>query len=159
MNEQILNLAQRIRLELSDLERVISRAAEGWQRAKRSNDDYYVDSVALNLHGFYSGLETLFELIATHIDQQKPTGANWHQLLLQQMSVEIEQVRPAVISVDIGNRLNEYRNFRHVVRNVYTFRFNPLKMESLVVNLNPLFIQIRDELFAFANFLEAKAKI
>jgi len=28
----------------------------------------YLDSAALNLHGFYSGLERLFELIARHVD-------------------------------------------------------------------------------------------
>ena len=26
---------------------------EGWERARRSDDDYYLDRVALNLHGFY----------------------------------------------------------------------------------------------------------
>lgn len=65
-------LANRIRLELIELERVLSRIQEGWQRAQRSNDDYYLDSVALNLHGFYSGLERIFLLIAESIDGSMP---------------------------------------------------------------------------------------
>lgn len=32
-----------------------------------SDQDIYLDSVALNLHGFYSGLERLFELVARHL--------------------------------------------------------------------------------------------
>ena len=50
--KQLSELSHRIRQELAELERVIRRIGEGWQRARRSNDDYYLDSVALNLHGF-----------------------------------------------------------------------------------------------------------
>jgi hypothetical protein len=53
----------------------LERAEKGWQHSKIDSDDMYVDSVALNLHGFYSGLERLFELIATVVDERKPQGA------------------------------------------------------------------------------------
>ena len=36
--------------------------------------------------------------------------------------------RPAVISTETGTRLDEYRRFRHVVRNVYTHSFDPVKL-------------------------------
>jgi hypothetical protein len=36
---------------------VVDRAQEGWHRASTSSDDLYLDGVALNLHGFYAGLE------------------------------------------------------------------------------------------------------
>jgi hypothetical protein len=45
---------------------------------KQSGDEFYLDSVALNLHSFYTALERVFELIATTIDQEKPQGENWH---------------------------------------------------------------------------------
>jgi hypothetical protein len=147
-------LALRIRQELVELEHVLARISEGWQRARRSDDDYYLDSVALNLHGFYSGLERIFTLIAETIDGSVPQGENWHLLLLQQMTKEIPRVRPAVISDAVGERLNEYRGFRHVVRNVYTYRFDPAKVEKLVLEAPALFAQLNSELSAFANFLE-----
>jgi hypothetical protein len=147
-------LASRIRDELSELERVLARTSEGWQRARRSDDDFYLDSVALNLHGFYSGLERIFSLVAETIDGSLPQGENWHLLLLEQMTKEISRVRPAVISTEIGTRLNEYRGFRHVVRNVYTYKFDPAKIEKPVVSAPSLFAQIKMELFAFANFLD-----
>ncbi len=34
-------LANRIRLELNELERVLGRVSEGWRRARHSEDDYY----------------------------------------------------------------------------------------------------------------------
>ncbi|MFL7867815.1 MAG: hypothetical protein AB8I58_03250 [Anaerolineales bacterium] len=152
--EALSGLASRIRQELKDLERVLDRINEGWQRARRSDDDYYLDSVALNLHGFYSGLERIFALIAENIDNSLPQGENWHFLLLQQMSQENSPLRPAVISEEVGKRMNEYRGFRHVVRNVYTYRFDPIKIENLVKSAPDLFAQLKAELLAFAAFLE-----
>ena len=155
MKEKDLSgLAHRIRQELVEVEHVLERIREGWQRARRSNDDYYLDSVALNLHGFYSGLERLFALIAETIDGSVPQGENWHQVLLQQVSEEVPHVRPAVISKEVSKRLNEYRGFRHVVRNVYTYHFDSSKVEKLVVSAPALFNQLKAELSAFADFLE-----
>jgi hypothetical protein len=152
--KKLSGLAQRIRQELVEVGHVLARVGEGWQRARRSNDDYYLDSVALNLHGFYSGLERVFTLIAETIDGSLPQGENWHLLLLQQITEEIPHIRPAVISKDSAKRLNEYRGFRHVVRNVYTYHFDPVKVEKLVLSAADLFSQLEAELSAFAEFLE-----
>jgi hypothetical protein len=154
VSNELGQLAGRIRNELVEVERVRQRTETGWQRARQSGDDYYLDGVALNLHGFYSGLERIFELIATRIDGKLPTGENWHQMLLNQMTVEISDVRPAVISESTYAQLDEYRGFRHVVRNVYTFKFEPAKIQKLVDNLSVVFTQVQAELDAFAEFLE-----
>jgi hypothetical protein len=154
MNNRLTRLADRIRTDIAELERVIYRIDEGWRRAKSSEDDYYLDGVALNLHGFYSGLERIFELIAEVVDGSIPQGENWHQLLLEQVGTELPGIRPAVISDDARMKLNDYRGFRHVVRNVYTFKFDPLKVGELVDEAPGLFRLIRDELLTFASFLE-----
>jgi hypothetical protein len=72
VSDRLLRLAKRIQSECQDLARVVERAQAGWRRAERSTDDLYLDSVALNLHGFYAGLERTFELIATTVDGQMP---------------------------------------------------------------------------------------
>jgi len=118
-------LAARIRIDLPELAFLVERARQGWNKAKTLNDDYYLDGVALNLHGFYSGLEKIFEKIAATVDGSVPNAANWHQELLSQMSMEIPEVRPAVISQELRDMLEDYRGFRHVVRNVYTHLLNP----------------------------------
>ena len=154
MNAKLAHVANRIRSELAELEEVVRRVEEGWKRAERSGDDYYLDGVALNLHGLYSGLERMFEVIALNVDGRKPEGENWHQELLRQMSTEILEMRPAVISEFSYEALNEYRGFRHVVRNIYTYIFDRVKMRKLVEKAPGLFNQVRDELLAFADFLE-----
>lgn len=154
MNPKGGHVAKRIRSELIELERVVERIQEGWRRAEQSADDFYLDGVALNLHGFYSGLERVFEVIASGLDCSRPEGENWLLQLLHQMAAETPGIRPSVISESSCERLNEFRGFRHVVRNVYTFRFDTAKMRKLIDGLPFLFQQVRAELLAFADFVD-----
>jgi hypothetical protein len=149
-------LSERIKQEIVELELVVSRLQEAWQRALRSGDDFYLDSVALNLHGFYSGIERIFERLAETLDGSLPKGENWHQALLIQMSKEVEGIRPAVISQQTLKYLDEYRGFRHVVRNVYTFHFEKVKLEKLVIGTKDTFSLVKIEILAFTDFLEAQ---
>lgn len=147
-------LAARVRTDLRELSFLVERAKQGWEKAQSRNDDYYLDGVALNLHGFYSGLEKIFEKIAATVDGSVPTAANWHQELLNQMSMEIPQVRPAVISEELRDMLEDYRGFRHVVRNVYTYHLNPEKMERLIAKIDSVLKKLTSEVSAFATFLQ-----
>ena len=153
-------LAERIRGELTDLDRVVQRAQRNWPQAQKTLGDQnvYMDSVALNLHGFYSGSERLFELVARNVDRTFPTGETWHRDLLQQMTEDRANVRPAVISQDSAHALDEFRRFRHLVRNVYTINLVPDRMKELMDNLPQVWGQLRVELLAFADFLEALAQ-
>jgi len=155
MTESLKHLAMRIRNELPEIEHTLKRAMEGIRRVKETGDDYYLDGVALNLHSFYSGIERIFELIAVNVDDIRPEGENWHQTLLKQMAEEKTEVRPAVISDSVRLGFDEYRGFRHIVRNVYTYKFDSSRIEKLTEKAGPLFAQLRAELLAFADFLEA----
>lgn len=159
MSGRLVKLAHRIRDGLAELERLVARAQEGWRRAQESSDDLYVDSVALNLHGFYAGRERLFEMTAAVIDGQVPQGQNRHQILLEQMAVEVPSIRPALISEDTRRMLDEYRGFRHIVRNVYAFRFDLAKIQKLVQDVPAVLSQVRAELLAFADFVEQQALV
>jgi hypothetical protein len=72
------------------------------------------------------------------------------------MSKEVIEIRPAVISQQTLKRLDEYRGFRHVVRNVYTYNFDEEKLEKLVMGASDAFTQVRAEILAFADFLDAQ---
>lgn len=154
MNDRRSRLIQRISDELAEIERAADRAGEAWARAKTTGDDLYVDSVALNLHSFYDGIETLFNGIAGSIDGSIPEGHEWHKGLLRQMTMEVPGRRPAVISEVTLSALDEYRSLRHVVRHVYAHRIKPDKLGDLVAVLPPTLGSLRSELLAFASFLE-----
>ncbi|MCY7273577.1 MAG: hypothetical protein LH702_07480 [Phormidesmis sp. CAN_BIN44] len=157
MSHELLELAQRLINELGELAQIVERVKSAWRRFQRSSDSLYLDSVALNLHSFYNGLEHLFELIAIHIDDARPEGTNWHQTLLGQMASEIPQVRPAVISELSHDRLNDYRRFRHIVRHTYTFQFDAERIRPFIEAISMTFAQVQNELTAFAAFLQDRA--
>jgi hypothetical protein len=144
--------------ELDRAHQISLRATEGWRRAQVTSDDYYIDGVALSLHSFYNGIERILELIAIEVDNQKPTGDAWHRSLLQQMTVETPTIRPAVLSETTFLRLDQYRGFRHVVRNVYAYNFDPAKVGQLVKDLPATTDAVTAELAAFARFLEARGR-
>lgn len=154
MNPQAAILTARIDTELSELKLVVDRTLQAWDKATKQDDDFYLDSVALNLHAFYSGLERIFEKLASTIDRTVPSAANWHQELLTQMQTEIPSVRPAVISSLLKESLEEYRGFRHVVRNVYAYHLKPEKLKILVGNLESTFRLASEELTVFGDFLK-----
>lgn len=151
-----VELATRIREEMPDLTRVAQRALTIWSASQLAGEQQgiYLDAAALNLHSFYSALERLLMLIARHVDGTLPEGETWHRDLLQQMAKERPGIRPAVIGAETAARLDTFRRFRHLVRNVYTFQLQPDKMEELFVLLLPLWEQLERELEAFADFLE-----
>lgn len=154
-------LIDRIRGEVVDLDRVVQRAIEVWHLAQQESEEQaiYLDSVALNLHSLYSGLERIFELIAQRVDRRLPEGANWHYDLLRQVSNDVPDARPAVLSEETAVALDEFRRFRHLVRNVYTIHLDPHKMQPLLESLPILWLKVRAELLAMADYLERLSKL
>ena len=154
MSAQTAAVIKRIVRELPDLDRTIIRAERSWKQAPTAVDiDVYVDSAGLHLQSFYTGLERIFEQTARQIDEKVPTGDSWHYDLLLQMGRELAGIRPALLSSASVKGLDEFRRFRHVVRNVYATNLDPEKMENLFTLLPDLWPQVRSELLAFADFL------
>jgi len=100
MTERVRRVAERIRQELAAIERVVRRAGRAMAAARRRPDeqDLYLDSAALCLHDFYTGMERIFQQIAAGLDEAVPSGRDWHEALLQQMAAERLPDRPAVIA-------------------------------------------------------------
>lgn len=156
-NGKFLALAAKITADLADLERVVDRADLIFKKAQETNDDAYLDGLALNLHGFYAGLEHIFEAIARSVDGSLPDDPNWHHALLRQMTVEMPTIRPPVIAPETYRCLGEYRSFRHVVRNVYTFNLRGSRVKELAAGLRPCLTAVAHDLTEFAQFLQRLA--
>jgi len=153
-------LAQRIRDEIVEIERALAAVSRHWRRFQkaRTDEDAFLNSVALNLHGFYSGVERILELIAQEVDGGALGGEAWHAELLRQMTRAVSKVRPAVLSPRSGDWLDEYRKFRHRVRNIYATNLVPDRMHALVEGVSPGWRRVREELLTFTAFLEKLAE-
>jgi hypothetical protein len=152
-------VAGRIRQDVSERERVVERV-ERALRARQQHtgeNDPFLDSAALNMHDFYTGLERIFAHIAASIDKSEPTGPDWHRELLRQMTVELPGLRPSVLTADQAADVDEFLRFRHVVRHNYAFALEPQRVERLAGRLPTTFRTVKGSLLAFASLLDGLA--
>lgn len=146
-------LIGQLRQFLGDLEQVVDRSQRLLQKYQTTQDEDYIGTLALNLHGFYTDVERCFEEIARQLDETVPSGTDWHRRLLRQMSAELPDLRPPVIQVATRQVIDEYRSFRHVVRNVYTFDLQPSRVVDLAEQLPDCFAALKYDIEAFFVFL------
>jgi len=153
-------LQSRILSELDELDRTAAAVQRHWKNrlSAGQDQDAYINSVALNLHSFYSGLERMFELIAVEIDGGKLSGGDWHVELLRQMTLDLPGIRPAVMSKPSAEQLDELRRFRHRVRNIYAATLAPQRMSAVVETLPELWRDVRQQLEAFAAYLDEMSR-
>lgn len=154
-----MDLADRIGRQLEDVERTVRLAPGAWEGARHFPDqqEHFLSSLALNLHSFYNGLERIFEVIARQLDPTFPSGERWHRALLEQMGQEIPGVRPAVLSAESVERLDEFLAFRHRVRNLYTFNLEAERLHELLERLSGAWQSARADIEAFRSLLQQAA--
>jgi hypothetical protein len=148
-----LPLAGRIEQSVADLQTIVSRAEVLVDKYRLSLDDGYLDGAALNLHALYSAIEKIFEDIARTVEVSVPSGPDWHRDLLIQMSAEIPGTRPPVISRETRLLLDEFRGFRHVVRNIYTFNLHPDRLVDLTGRASGCLLSVQEDLQKFIHFI------
>lgn len=161
MRHDLIALKERIKSELRNVERTVQRAQSAWENANSFPDQqgHYLDSVALNLHSFYNGLERIFEAIARQLDPAFPSGKRWHRDLLEQMSKDIPEVRLAVLSIETEDLLDDFLAFRHRIRNLYAFDLDAIRLKRLLDRLPNTVSQTRQDLENFCQLLDAAASM
>jgi len=149
-------LLSRFEGEIEDLDMIAKRISRAWGFASSScsEQDMFLDSVALQLHGLYSGLEGLFMQVALHIDEKVPKGNEWHRDLLVQMQDETS-LRPALFTKADADFLDELRRFRHLIRNIYAFNLLPSRIEPLVKGVVDRWPKLRGELVGFVSYIQS----
>jgi ribonuclease HepT-like protein len=75
--------------------------------------------VAYHLHNLYCGFEDAFQRIAEVFENEVPDRTQWHAQLLHRMTLDIEGIRPRLLSAEAFDCLDELRRFRHVFRSLY----------------------------------------
>lgn len=146
-------LVARLNKELTKIQTSVQSAVSQATKAKNTGDLDYLQAAALSMQNFYMGVEQVFKEIAKQVDQSVPTGASSHRELLEQMALEIPDIRPAVIQPDTLARLNEYRGFRHVVIHPYGFELYPDRIQELVEKLPVCRDSLTGDMQIFCEFL------
>jgi hypothetical protein len=100
------------------------------QRTAEMPDDApaYVESAAYQLHNLYSAIEDLLLIVAKAFENHVTDLSRWHTALLQRMTLEIRETRPALLSAESAALLNELRAFRHFFRHAYGVPIQPQRV-------------------------------
>ena len=96
------------------------------------DDNFFIRAVGSILHDYYVAVENVLKIVCSELDENLPEGLNWHMELLKQASLNIPEVRPAIISKETMNNLDKLRAFRHVFRNVYGFNLDLERIKELL---------------------------
>lgn len=118
----------------------------------------YTESLALNLHSFYEGVETIFERIIDFTGEDKPSGPEWHMELLERMTLPIKKLRPDVISIETAKNLDTFRAFRHKVRHIYGFMIIPENVTAIARKAGDVYGKLHKDLEKFMSFIEEIAE-
>lgn len=110
--------------------------------------------VAVNLHGYYTGLETLLERIARRLDDDVPSGPTWHVELLEQMQIEVPGLRPAAIPAACLADLHALRKFRHFFRNAYAVELDPGRVREQAERLGRVHAPVMASLASLRSHVE-----
>lgn len=156
--EGLLTLAAEIRQEIGNLSRIAAETVETWSRRESvpaEDRRTYVESTALKLHNFYTASERIFERVAGDLNGTRPQTHDWHLRLLRTMAVEVPEVRPAVLSPELVERLADYLRFRHLVRNIYGFELDEERMGPLVQGIEEVARNLATQVEQLADYLEA----
>jgi len=111
-------------------------------------DDIELSALTATLHSFYTGVENIFKRVAVELDGEPVRGEAWHRELLSRMKTQTAH-RPALLSAELHDTLNEYLRFRHVFRNAYSFDLDWEKMSPLVLRLEETLQELENALDDF----------
>ncbi len=81
-------------------------------------------AVAYYLHNLYCAFESIFQRVAEVFGNQIPDRSGWHADLLRRMTLDIEGLRPCLLSDKVYDTLDELRRFRHLFRSAYRLRLD-----------------------------------
>lgn len=148
-------LTQRLADERAKIERTvrgIENALKDIDEAPTGYKKYIERTISVDLAEVYSGIEKIFERIAHEVDNDIPSGAEWHSDLLAQMA-ERRPERPPIISQVTQRRLKRLLRFRHKVNNIYRYELIYERAEEHARRVRKLFDKVSEELEAFTAFL------
>lgn len=80
--------------------------------------------------------------------------AGWHADLLRRMTLDIEGVRPHVLSAQAYDSLDELRRFRHVFRSAYRLHLDPDRLALVDRRARALERVYRADIQQFLTFLD-----
>jgi hypothetical protein len=91
------------------------------------DDEYQFAALGYTIHNLYNAFESYFLRIAKFFENNLEHD-HWHRSLISRMTLEIEEVRPALFDIEFSLKVDELMRFRHLFRNLYKTPLMPEKV-------------------------------
>ena len=109
--------------------------------------------IAVDLHSYYTALESLLERILVAIEGKAPIGTAAHAEILRLATRPIEAVRPPLLDPTRLDALDELRRFRHFFRHAYALDLSHLKLRRALDPFAALHTGVDADLAGLLEFL------
>ena len=151
MNAQIKTLQAEI---LADMEAIAEIYATLDHYADEPASEEQRIALAYYLHNLYCAFESIFQRIAHIFENQISDQASWHTALLHRMRLDIDGIRPHVLSGQAYDNLDELRRFRHLFRSAYRLRIDADRLALVHKKAQALQKVYQTDLEHFLTFLD-----
>ncbi|WP_168719699.1 hypothetical protein [Thermosulfurimonas marina] len=131
MEEALRVFIAELRAQKKEVEKIFRKVEDRYFQIQKEATPERVESLAYQLHNLYCALEDLFKLVAGFFENRVDDSTRYHLWLLKRMTVEIEGLRPALLSEETFRLMNELRAFRHVFRHAYAYELDPERVRLL----------------------------
>ena len=146
----------RIRREVeTELEHIAALANE-LASIPAGNEPWLLRARGSVLHDFYNGVERISVRIATELGGM-PQSPHWHRQLLEDMAIALDDVRPAVTTRRMVEKLRPYLRFRHVFRNGYGQELDATRLKELIASFDQTHEEFRGELQTFTGWMREQS--
>jgi len=156
MNVQIQTLKAEIAADLKAIAEIYDALTE---YDTRLTGDERVIVLAYYLHNLYCAFESIFQRVASVFGNQIADRSGWHAGLLRRMTLDIEGVRPRLLSDQSYDCLDELRRFRHLFRSAYRMRLDAERLALVYRRARVLERVYRADIEQFLAFLDGLIRV
>lgn len=157
MKEKIIILKSEIRNDYKKLSNIFDKFETAYKRYLDSEEYSKLVESAFYVSQLFSGFENVFKNVAKTFENNVEQDY-WHKSLLGRMCLDIQDIRPALISEESFKCLDELRAFRHYFRHAYDIELNKDKFKIVAEKV----FSVRDIVFkdinSFLDFLDSLVK-
>lgn len=154
MKEEIKLLKSEIIDDLQSIKRIYDKLNREKGKVENTPKEAQLINIGYYLHNLYNAFENIFLNIADVFENQIKEKSRWHYSLQKRMALNIEDIRPKVISKETSNYLDELRRFRHIFRHSYDYEIDWERLKIVLKKAEKLQRIYQKEIRNFIGFLD-----
>lgn len=154
MKEKIKLLEAKIVSELNKI-KVLKKELDELKKTLnlKNPNNFEKAAIGYSLHNFYNGCENIFKNISQFFENNFTTY-RYHRDLLERMILEIDGIRPRVISDELYLILEDFLGFRHKFRHSYSFELDWDREKLVLDKFDKAFSLFNKEINRFIDLLK-----